>query len=337
LKMKGVGGDADDQNRDVEHLQNRINNLQVMLALRDKNNAALTEKLNLELDNKEKMKKVVKMMSDNYTNLLKQTKSEGDSCQCTKNKKKRKEMEVQLKEKNQRIQELEDERRVLSKDIKECEEYITNQVDEMKKLASYIDRLTRDSEKRQEQKNLSTITNQIKEKEESEESSPIRENAVNERLEELETKVKEYETALMKREDDNKALSENLENERRSKKKVEEAFTKTMKIYEDLLEKNEDNEMLRAECAMYKAQIDEMKGLKATCEELRSKAEIVDELEKEKQRFIQEIRDCNCCMINQEDKISKLMNQIESTTVERDNREVSQTVSYFIFQFNFTE
>jgi serine/threonine-protein kinase 24/25/MST4 len=162
-------------------------------------------------------------------------------------------MEVQLKEKNQRIQELEDERRVLSKDIKECEEYITNQVDEMKKLASYIDRLTRDSEKRQEQKNLSTITNQIKEKEESEESSPIRENAVNERLEELETKVKEYETALMKREDDNKALSENLENERRSKEKVEEAFTKTMKIYEDLLEKNEDNEMLRAECAMYKA------------------------------------------------------------------------------------
>jgi hypothetical protein len=57
LKMKGVGGDADDQNRDVEHLQNRINNLQVMLALRDKNNAALTEKLNLELDNKEKNEK----------------------------------------------------------------------------------------------------------------------------------------------------------------------------------------------------------------------------------------------------------------------------------------
>jgi chromosome segregation ATPase len=336
LKVKG---DADDENRDVEHLQNRINNLQVMLALRDKNNAALTEKLNLELDNKEKMKEVVKMMSDNYTNLLKRTKSEGHCTKCTKNKKKRKEMEVQLKEKNQRIQELEDERRVLSKDIKECEEYITNQVDEMKKLASYIDRLTRDSEKRQEQKNLkvSTTTNHIKEKEESEESSMIRENAVNERLEELETKVKEYETALMKREDDNKALSENLENERRSKEKVEEAFTKTMKIYEDLLEKNEDNEMLRAECAMYKAQIDEMKGLKATCEELRSKAQTVDDLEKEKQSFIQEIRDCNCCMINQEDKISKLMNQIESTTVERDNREVSQTVSYFILQFDFTE
>jgi hypothetical protein len=33
---------------------------------------------------------------------------------------------------------LEDERSVLSKDIKECEDYITHQVDEMKKLASTV-------------------------------------------------------------------------------------------------------------------------------------------------------------------------------------------------------
>jgi hypothetical protein len=33
---------------------------------------------------------------------------------------------------------LEDERQVLSKDIKGCEDYITHQVDEMKKLASTV-------------------------------------------------------------------------------------------------------------------------------------------------------------------------------------------------------
>lgn len=226
---------------------------------------------------------------------MKITKSCVSSLHNRKTEEETSDLEEKLAEKEQQIEELENEKNALSKEVQNYEIYITNQVDQMKKLASYIDHLTQNSDKHCGGRRLkiSTITNEIGESD-------------NNRVKELEFKVNRYKMRLNAKDEHIKALQEKLEFERISREKLEEAFLRTAKIYEDLVYQNQGLGNMRYEYETCKVQCER---LKVTCEELRYKARRVEELENE-------LNYCNCYMRKQETKISKLCDDIDTKDSE---------------------
>ncbi|XP_044268560.1 centromere protein F-like [Tribolium madens] len=285
---------ADVQSYDSQNLKSRVSDLETNLAQTEETIEILREKLDLEMKDKQILKdSIVKITKNCVCALKNKIMDEATSDLATK-----------LEEKERQIHELQEERSILSKEVQDCENYITNHVDQMKKLASYIDQLTQNSEKLhvERKSKTSTVTNQSGENDGTC-------NCDSKRIKELEAKVNRYKVRLNAKDENIKALQEKLEFERISREKLEEAFLRTAKIYEDLVYQNQGLGNMKYEYEACKAQCEQFR---ITCDDLRFKARKVEELERE-------INHCNCYMVNQDNRVSQLLDDMEVMS-QRENR-----------------
>lgn len=200
-----------------------------------------------------------------------------------------KELQRKLKKQEERIEDLESENEALLKEIKRCEDYISNQVEEMKKLSYYIDFLgpgaqTQDENSRNEDTNFQRPPG-----------------------------LNPYEAKLAREQENNKVLVELIQNEKRSRQNTEETLSQTLRMCEDLMYKNQ---VLRHQNDVCATQCRELSVL-------MTKAQKVDELEGERKGLVSKIRECVCHMNNQDATINSLTYDMENKTNEHTRREVS--------------
>nr|XP_015836117.1 PREDICTED: uncharacterized protein LOC657573 isoform X2 [Tribolium castaneum] len=278
------------QSNDNQNLKSRVSDLETTLAQKEQTVEILREKLDLAMKDKQILKDSIVKITKNCVCALKNKIMDEATADLT----------TKLEEKERQIHDLQEERTVLSREVQDCENYISNQVDQMKKLASYIDRLTQNSEKLQVERKSKTSTV----------SNLNGENCScdSKRIKELEARINRYKARLNSKDESIKSLQEQLEFERISREKLEEAFLRTAKIYEDLVHQNQGLGNMKYEYEACKAQCEQFR---ATCEDLRFKARKVEELERE-------INHCNCYMVNQDNRITQLLEDIE-VMAQREN------------------
>lgn len=120
--------------------------------------------------------------------------------------------------------------------------------------------------------------------------------AVEEEVERLRYKAKEAEVLRIERD--------------RLKVRIDELSTVEAE-YKKLLDKTRGFESLRAEKEMYKQKYEELLGLECECDMLRAQVERFKQLDNEREALLRQIRDCECCIADQEDEIKRLVTHID--------------------------
>ncbi|KAF2879372.1 hypothetical protein ILUMI_26797 [Ignelater luminosus] len=120
--------------------------------------------------------------------------------------------------------------------------------------------------------------------------------AVEEEVERLRYRAKEAEVLRMERD--------------RLKVRIDELSAVEVE-YMQLLDKTRGFENIRAEREMYKQKYEELLGLECECDMLRAQVERFTELDREREALLRQIRDCECCIADQEDEIKRLVTHID--------------------------
>lgn len=94
--------------------------------------------------------------------------------------------------------------------------------------------------------------------------------------------------------------------------------------YMQLLDKTRGFDAIKNERDMYKQKYEEMLGLECECDILRAQLEGAKEINKERDALQRQVRDCECCIADQEDEIKRLVTHVDKLTNGKDDQQVNQ-------------
>lgn len=97
-----------------------------------------------------------------------------------------------------------------------------------------------------------------------------------------------------------------------------------------LLDRTKCIESIKAEREMYKSKYEELLGLECECDMLRSQVERAKSISRERDSMQQRLRECECCICDQENEINKLLSHIDRLSAGHEEQQVKP----FIFNFN---
>lgn len=92
--------------------------------------------------------------------------------------------------------------------------------------------------------------------------------------------------------------------------------------YMDLLDKTRGFDALKNERDLYKQKYEELLGLECECDILRAQLENVKDIDKERDALQRQVRECECCIADQEDEIKRLVTHIDRLTNGKDDQQV---------------
>lgn len=92
--------------------------------------------------------------------------------------------------------------------------------------------------------------------------------------------------------------------------------------YMDLLDKTRGFDAIKNERDLYKQKYEELLGLECECDILRAQLETVKDIDKERDALQRQVRECECCIADQEDEIKRLVTHIDRLTNGKDDQQV---------------
>lgn len=92
--------------------------------------------------------------------------------------------------------------------------------------------------------------------------------------------------------------------------------------YMKLLDKTRGFDAIKAERDMYKQKYEELLGLECECDMLRAQLENAKDVDKERDALQRQVRECECCIADQEDEIKRLVTHVDRLTNGRDDQQV---------------
>lgn len=96
--------------------------------------------------------------------------------------------------------------------------------------------------------------------------------------------------------------------------------------YMKLLDKTRGFDAIKSERDMYKKKYEELLGLECECDILRSQLERNKNVDKERDALQRQVRECECCIADQEDEIKRLVTHIDRISNNKDDQQV-KTIS----------
>lgn len=208
-----------------------------------------------------------------------------------------------------------EERDSLHKRLKELEG-LEDEVMELKKRADLADRLQKELDALRGK--LDTETRSRRASEEAVRSLGDIGNERDMLLRQLEAMQQEMERLKYRA---NEADALRMERDRLKARVDELAAMETE--YMELLNKLRMFETIKAERDMYKSKYEELLGLECECDILRAQLANARQTDAERDALMRQVRECECCIADQEDEIRRLICHIDRLTLGNDEQQVS--------------
>lgn len=96
--------------------------------------------------------------------------------------------------------------------------------------------------------------------------------------------------------------------------------------YLKLLDKTRGFDAMKSERDMYKQKYEELLGLECECDILKAHLENAKDIDKERDALQRQVRECECCIADQEDEIKRLITHIDRLTNGKDDHQVNKLI-----------